>query len=196
MFNKNIYWNSQNISGISNKWSWRFEILFNDNIYTDKDKTVVDEVKQKMMENDEKVLQNNIYSVGSMPVKKMNVVNSYQGGIRMTHPGRVYYDGDLELEFYEDINFNVTKVFYGLLNSRFSNITIMDEDYPYKDSKREIDKIVVTFFDTANIGLQSIYEFHGCWVKEFGYLNNLETKNEEEQLKCKAIIKYNYYIIV
>lgn len=205
MFNKNIYWNTKDIGGLANKWSWICNIVLKDeNSKVDIKEAKTDEEKKKVEKAEKiqgklndmsKVLSNFIYSIGSMPVKKMNVVNTFQGGIRMTHPGRVYYDGDLELEFYEDTTFSVTKVFYTLLNSRFSNITIMDEDYPYKDSTTEIDYIVIHFYDASNVGIETKYTFYEPWVKQFEYLNNLETKNEEEQLKCKATIKYNYYTI-
>lgn len=182
-FNKNIYWSSNEINGIANKWSWIVDIFFD----TNEDKSLGEE--------DTELLKHRIYSIGSMPTKEIQKINTYQGGIRMTHPGRTYYNGDLEFEFNEDIDFNVSKIFFKLLNSRFANFTIMDEDYPYKDFDENIDKIVVTFFETSNGSYYQEITFYNCWVKEFEYLNNLETKNEEENLKCKAVIKYNYYTV-
>lgn len=184
MFNKNIYWGNGEISSIANRWSWKCDIFFNGD---DEDDYVKLEWSQ--------ILRNRIYSIDSLPTKEMKVINTYQGGIRMTHPGRVYYNGVLEFSFNEDTDFNVTKIFYRTLNSRFSNLTIMDENYPYKDSDIEIDRIYISLFDPTDGRMWHSFTFFGCWVNSFEYLNNLENKNEEENLKCKASITYNYYVI-
>lgn len=188
-FNKNIYWNTKDVDGIANKWSWLVKFYFKDG-YNSKGEKV-----SKFGTFEETILTKQIYSIGSMPTKELKLINSYQGGIRMTHPSRSYFTGDLDFEFYENTNFNITKIFHRLLDARFANVTIMDEDYPYKDSKEEIDKIVVAFFEVNNGSFFHNIVFHNCWVKEFEYLNNLETRNEEEPLKCKSVIKYNYYMI-
>lgn len=183
----NSIYNTTYIDDIANKWSWKMYMSFAET------KNGNGDIISTFGMDETNLLSDRIYSIGSLPTKKLNVVNTYQGGIRMTHPSRAYYTGDLEFEFYEDNKFSITNIFSKLLDNRFANITIIDEDYPYKDSVEEIYNIAISFFKPQTGEEVFKIVFRNCWVKEFEYLGTLETKNEEEMLKCKATIKYNFY---